>query len=209
MNVGHHLTAVKGSAAAARGFLFSRCSKTTRSAPESALSSHVDEEDGFPRMVDVGEKTPTRRTAIALSKVRLPPEAARKLMLMTSSTGEVLSAKGPVLHTAVIAGTQGAKKTSDLLPFCHPVKLDHCKVRAELVSTDVVEISCRASVTERTGVEMEALVGASIGALAVYDMLKGLSHDITIEDTKLIFKSGGKRFYDRHRDEIKNKTRPV
>ena len=102
--------------------------------------------------------------------------------------------KGPVLATAVVAGVQGAKRTSSLIPFCHPVALDACDVSFE-ESECSLEVTCAVTTTHRTGVEMEALSGASIAALAVYDMTKALSHSITIEDLRLIEKTGGKSDY--------------
>ena len=152
--------------------------------------SHVDA-NGKAQMVDVGEKKITHRKAVAESRVALP-ENVRSLFDGT----ELHMAKGPVFQTAIIAGIMGAKKTADLIPMCHPLGLDHVDITCELVQSEVV-IRCTASCTGKTGVEMEALTGASIAALTVYDMCKALSHDIIIRETKLIEKKGGKRDFIR------------
>lgn len=116
--------------------------------------------------------------------------------------------------TAIIAGTMAVKHTSNLIPFCHPLPLDNCKIRIDLVSphphplgSSAILIECEASCTAKTGVEMEALTGASVAALTCYDMLKALSHDIVISDTKLIKKTGGKSDYNQpaNANTIKNK----
>jgi cyclic pyranopterin phosphate synthase len=150
--------------------------------------THVAE-DGAPTMVDVGAKAVTARRAIAESRVRLPRAVAEALAAAGYAT-----AKGPVFHTAIIAGTLAAKRTHELIPFCHPLGLDSCKVRIHAEGDDVV-IRCEVGVHHRTGVEMEALTGASVAALTVYDMCKALSHDIVIDGTRLIEKRGGKSDY--------------
>jgi len=142
-------------------------------------------------MVDVGDKETTDRSAQARTIVVLPDEVAAHL-----SGGEIHSKKGPVFATAIIAGVMAAKKTHELIPFCHPLGLDDCKVSIEVEDNEVV-IDCVCRVHHKTGVEMEALTGASVAALTVYDMLKALSHDIVIGETKLMAKSGGKRDYQR------------
>ncbi len=141
-------------------------------------------------MVDVGEKAVTAREATARSIVRLPQEAESLL-----HDGRLFSKKGPVFETAIIAGTMAAKRTSELIPFCHPLPIENCTVEIELHENREVEITCRVSVHHKTGVEMEALTGASVAALTVYDMCKAVSHDIVIEQTRLISKSGGKSDY--------------
>ena len=108
--------------------------------------------------------------------------------------GDLNTAKGPVFQTAIIAGTQAAKKTHELIPFCHPLGLEGCRIQIDL-ETDCAVIDCRARVTHKTGVEMEALTGASVAALTIYDMCKALSHDIVIESVRLISKTGGKSDY--------------
>jgi cyclic pyranopterin monophosphate synthase len=150
--------------------------------------THVSS-DGRPTMVDVGAKSVTARSAVAESRVRLPPAVARALGEAGYST-----AKGPVFHTAIIAGTLAAKRTHELIPFCHPLGLEKCRIDITAEGDEVV-IRCEVAVHQRTGVEMEALTGASIAALTVYDMCKALSHDIVIDGTRLLEKRGGKSDY--------------
>ena len=126
------------------------------------------------------------REAHAQASVRLPKEIVQHI-----SAGEIGTRKGPVFATAIIAGVMAAKKTHELIPFCHPVGLDDCKITISMSGNDAV-VDCRCKVRHRTGVEMEALTGASVAALTVYDMLKALSHDIVIGETRLLSKSGGK-----------------
>jgi cyclic pyranopterin phosphate synthase len=147
--------------------------------------SHLDSEHR-PTMVDVGAKDPTRRTAVAEARVRFPPAVAAALR-----DNGLKSPKGPVFDTAIVAGVMGAKRTHELIPFCHPLGLESCRITIEL-DGDCAVIRCTVGVHHKTGVEMEALTGASIAALTVYDMCKSLSHDIVISDTRLIAKDGGK-----------------
>jgi cyclic pyranopterin phosphate synthase len=150
--------------------------------------THLDEQ-ARPTMVDVGEKTATKRTAVAESRVRFPPEVAARLR-----EDGLRSPKGPVFDTAVIAGVMAAKRTHELIPFCHPLGIENCKIAIDLQG-DVAVIRCTVSVHHKTGVEMEALTGASIAALTIYDMCKALSHDLVIGDTRLVSKQGGKSGY--------------
>jgi cyclic pyranopterin phosphate synthase len=145
-----------------------------------------------PTMVDVGGKTTSHRVAEAEARVRLPAAVAQALR----RTGH-RSKKGPVFDTAIIAGVQAAKRTSDLIPFCHPLPLDHCSVTITPGARGLLTVRCRVETHHRTGVEMEALTGAAIAALTIYDMCKALSHDIVIERTRLLAKSGGKRDFVR------------
>lgn len=154
--------------------------------------SHIDAQNR-PTMVDVSEKQATDRTARARSRVRLPQEIAAHI-----SGDEITTRKGPVFATAIIAGVMAAKKTHELIPFCHPLGLSNCRIDIELQDQDVV-IDCFCKVHHKTGVEMEALTGASVAALTVYDMLKAMSHDIVISETQLVSKTGGKQ--DFRRDE--------
>jgi cyclic pyranopterin phosphate synthase len=150
--------------------------------------THLDAE-GKAAMVDTGEKQITRRSATARSVVVLP-----EVVLTQLSDGKALySAKGSVFQTAILAGIMAAKKTGDLIPLCHPLGLDHCQIDIHIDDNQQVVIDCTARITAKTGVEMEALVGASIAALTVYDMCKALSHDIVIRETRLMSKTGGKR----------------
>ncbi len=147
--------------------------------------THVDE-SGQPAMVDVGDKAVTRRTAVAESRVRFPAAVAAELRRSDFHTK-----KGPVFHTAIVAGVQAAKRTHELSPFCHPLGIENCRVDIDMAENDAV-VRCTVSVHHRTGVEMDALTCASIAALTIYDMCKSLSHDIVIAETRLIAKQGGK-----------------
>jgi len=138
-------------------------------------------------MVDVGGKSVTHRTAVAESRVRFPPSVAGELRARGLTT-----AKGPVFQTAIIAGVMGAKRTHELIPLCHPLGIENCRIEVELNEHDEAVVRCTVSVHHRTGVEMEALTGASIAALTIYDMCKALSHDIVIAETRLVSKRGGK-----------------
>lgn len=140
-------------------------------------------------MVDVSAKTITKRTATARSIVWLTDEISAQFQ-----DGDIKTKKGSVVQTAIIAGTMGAKKTSELIPLCHPLGLDSCKFKVELVGNEII-IDCTCSLTAKTGVEMEALTGASIAALTIYDMCKAFSHDLVIKETRLITKTGGKSDY--------------
>lgn len=152
--------------------------------------THVDGQ-GNPSMVDVSEKKITRRTAKAETRVRLGQEIIDLLQ-----GEEIYTKKGPVFQTAIIAGTQGAKKTSDLVPFCHPIGLDDCKIDIRIDGVDAV-VTCATSVTAKTGIEMEAIIGSSITAITIYDMCKAMSHDIEILSTRLLEKTGGKKDFKR------------
>jgi cyclic pyranopterin phosphate synthase len=154
--------------------------------------SHLDN-NGKAIMVDVSEKAITKRTATARSIVTLPNEVLNQLV-----GGDIQTKKGSVFQIAIIAGIMAAKKTGDLIPLCHPLGLDNCNIDISLNENNEVVIDCTASITAKTGIEMEALVGASIAALTVYDMCKALSHDIVIKETKLIAKTGGKRDFKRN-----------
>ncbi len=145
-------------------------------------------------MVDVGDKVVTRREATAEANLRLPREVARALQASGHRTR-----KGPVFDTAIIAGIQAVKRTHELIPFCHPLPIDHCSVDIEQRRGGVIRVRCSVSVQHRTGVEMEALTGATVAALTIYDMCKALSHDIVIEQVKLLAKSGGRRDFQRGR----------
>ena len=151
-----------------------------------AKLSHVDDANR-PTMVDVGDKAVTERTATARSTVQLP-----QAVLAALDGDEIASKKGPVFATAIIAGVMAAKKTHELIPFCHPLGLDGCDITIAVEDAQAV-IECRCRVTHKTGVEMEALTGASVAALTIYDMCKALSHDIVIGETRLLSKTGGKQ----------------
>ena len=152
--------------------------------------SHIDERNR-PTMVDVSDKTATDREALARTVIKLPPEVVAAL-----DGDEITTKKGPVFATAVIAGVMAAKRTHELIPFCHPLGLENCNITIEAKGQQVI-IDCRCKVHHKTGVEMEALTGASVAALTVYDMCKAMSHDIVIGETRLISKTGGKRDFVR------------
>jgi len=148
-----------------------------------------------PQMVDVGGKRVTRRTAHAVAVIALPRALAARL-----EGGEIGTPKGPVFHAAVLAGIMGAKRTSELIPLCHPLPLDDCKVEVRVRppgrgGSVEVEIHCRARTRARTGVEMEALTGACVAALTLYDMGKAVTHGMVIREIRLLEKTGGKRDY--------------
>ncbi len=146
--------------------------------------------DNQPVMVDVGDKRVTRRTATAQAAVLFPPGLLDRLE--RTADGEQRSPKGPITQTAILAGIAAAKKTSELIPLCHLIPLDNCRVEIRTQGADRLLIQCIARATHKTGVEMEALTGAAIAALTVYDMCKALSHRIVIENIRLIEKTGGK-----------------
>ena len=150
-----------------------------------ATFTHIDA-GARPTMVDVSDKQVTLRTATAETRVRFPAAVAEALRTQQFSTS-----KGPIFHTAIIAGTQAAKRTHELIPFCHPLGLESCKLAIDMDGDDAV-VHCTVSVHHKTGVEMEALTGASVAALTIYDMCKALSHDIVIAETRLLAKRGGK-----------------
>jgi cyclic pyranopterin phosphate synthase len=153
--------------------------------------THLDK-DNRPAMVDVSAKEVTHRLAVAEARVQLPPTVAQALRESGHRTK-----KGPVFDTAIIAGVLAAKRTYELIPFCHPVPLDNCTIEIEAQESGTIVIRCRVSVHHKTGVEMEALTGASVAALTVYDMCKALSHDIRIEAVQLVEKTGGKQDFKR------------
>lgn len=141
-------------------------------------------------MVDVGHKNITRRTARARAIVQLPAEVMEHL-----SDRDIRTKKGSVFQTAILAGIMGAKKTSDLIPLCHPLPIENCKVDISVNNNDVI-ITTEALVSAKTGVEMEALTAASVAALTIYDMCKAFSHDIIIKEIRLLSKTGGKSDYE-------------
>lgn len=154
------------------------------------MLSHLDEK-GRPAMVDVGDKPVTRRTAHAVAIVTLPPELAALL-----KDGEITTKKGPIFHAAVLAGVMGAKRTGELIPLCHPLPLEDCQIEIRPdASHREVAIHCRVLTHAKTGVEMEALTGATVAALTLYDMGKAVSHGITIREVRLVEKTGGKSDY--------------
>lgn len=160
--------------------------------PDEKQFTHIDPQTGNPAMVDVSKKKITRRTAHAQTIVVLGEEIMQKI-----SGDEIHTKKGPVFQTAIIAGTMAAKKTGDLIPLCHPLPIENCRVEIHVNDRQEVVIDCTAVITSKTGVEMEALTGASVAALTIYDMCKAFSHDIVIRETKLMEKTGGKNDFKR------------
>jgi cyclic pyranopterin phosphate synthase len=153
--------------------------------------THLDERNR-PTMVDVGAKAVSHRVATAEARVRFPPNVAEALRKSGHRTK-----KGPVFDTAIISGVMAAKRTHDLIPFCHPLPLDNCAIEIDDTHNGEIVIRCQASVHHKTGVEMEALTGATVAALTIYDMCKALSHDIEITSVRLVEKTGGKRDFKR------------
>lgn len=152
--------------------------------------THIDA-TGNPQMVDVSEKTITKRIAKAQAVVQLG-----KKIVSQMKGDELITKKGPVFHTAIIAGVMAAKRTHELIPFCHPLALEDCKIKISVKKNKAI-INTEAVITSKTGVEMEALTAASVAALTIYDMCKALSHNIVIEEIKLMEKRGGKKDFVR------------
>jgi len=148
--------------------------------------SHINKKNQ-PKMVDVGGKTNTIRTAIAKATMFLGKEVVDHLNAHNKTTK-----KGPVFQTAIVAGIQGVKKTSDLIPMCHPLLINSTDIQIDIVDFESIEITCKVTVEGKTGVEMEALTGANITALTVYDMCKSISQKMEIKELKLLEKTGGK-----------------
>jgi cyclic pyranopterin phosphate synthase len=140
-------------------------------------------------MVDVGDKAVTTRTATARAVVVFPPEVA------PARDQELRTKKGPVFDTAIVAGVMAVKRTHELIPFCHPLPIEGVKLNVDWGEAGEVVIECMVRATHKTGVEMEALTGASVAALTVYDMCKALTHGIRIREIGLLEKTGGKRDY--------------
>ncbi|KXV00906.1 molybdenum cofactor biosynthesis protein MoaC [Gluconobacter potus] len=153
--------------------------------------THVNERGEDPHMVDISGKDVTERSAHAQARLVFPSEMARTL-----SDAGFMTAKGAVLTVAQIAGVMGVKSTSQLIPLCHPLSLSGCRVDITIEGDEAV-IDCRVSCKGRTGVEMEALTGASVAALTIYDMCKAMSHDMVIREVRLMGKAGGKRDFQR------------
>ena len=166
---------------------------TTRSKKKTSRSglTHLDAENR-PTMVDVSYKLASAREATAEALVKLPKDVASALVSSGHRTH-----KGPVFDTAIIAAVQAVKRTHELIPFCHPLPIDHCDVDIDSDRKGLIRIRCTVRTVHRTGVEMEAMTGATVAALTIYDMCKALSHDIRIGPVRLIAKRGGKRDFRR------------
>lgn len=147
--------------------------------------THLDK-DGRVRMVDVGDKQKTKRIAVAAGKISMEPETLSMIM-------DAKVKKGNVLETARIAGVMAAKKTSDLIPMCHPINITHARVDFSFdTKNNCIDIEAEVSLTEKTGVEMEALTAVSVAALTIYDMCKSYDRAMKISEIHLKSKSGGK-----------------
>ena len=149
--------------------------------------THLDAA-GRPAMVDVSAKAVTAREATAECAVRFPTAVAARLR-----ASDLRSAKGGIVDTAIVAGTMAVKRTHELIPFCHPLPIDGCHLAIDWNGTNALRIECTVKTTHRTGVEMEALTGATVAALTVYDMVKALSHAVVVGPARLVAKRGGKR----------------
>jgi len=157
---------------------------------KSKKFSHTSS-DGRPQMVNVSDKIITKRIAKAQATVRLGKEIVKLIR-----DEELTTKKGPVFQTAIIAGVMAAKKTHELIPMCHPLALEDCQIRISRKGETAV-VETEVTVTSKTGVEMEALTAASVAALTIYDMCKALSHEIVIEEVRLMEKTGGKSDFKR------------
>jgi cyclic pyranopterin monophosphate synthase len=153
--------------------------------------SHLDD-SGRPAMVDVSDKAVTAREAVAECRVKFPTAVAAQLRAQG-----LRSAKGGIVETAIIAGTLAVKRTHELIPFCHPLPIDGVRIGIDWHGERELRIECAVKTTHRTGVEMEALTGATVAALTVYDMCKALSHSIVIGPAKLLGKRGGRHDFGR------------
>ncbi|REE83338.1 cyclic pyranopterin phosphate synthase [Lutibacter oceani] len=148
--------------------------------------THIGEKN-HPKMVNVGDKKITKRKAMAKATMFLGTE-----IIAHFTNDELITKKGPVFQTAIIAGIQAVKKTSELIPMCHPLIINGVDVDIEVIDNEHIEILCTVAIEGKTGVEMEALTGANIAALTVYDMCKAISQKMVIKEVKLLEKSGGK-----------------
>ena len=148
--------------------------------------THINKKNN-PKMVNVSDKKITKRTAIAKATMFLGKE-----VISHFTDDELVTKKGPVFQTAIIAGIQGVKKTSELIPMCHPLLINGVDIDIEIVNSEHIEVLCEVTITGKTGVEMEALTGANITCLTIYDMCKSISQEMVIKEVKLLEKTGGK-----------------
>ena len=148
--------------------------------------THINKH-GNPKMVNVSDKKITKRTATAKATMFLGEE-----IISNFSNEELITKKGPVFQTAIIAGIQGVKKTSDLIPMCHPLLINGVDITIKIIDTENIEVLCKVTIEGKTGVEMEALTGANITCLTIYDMCKSISQEMLIKEVKLVEKTGGK-----------------
>jgi cyclic pyranopterin phosphate synthase len=148
--------------------------------------THINKK-GNPKMVNVSDKKVTKRTAIAKATMFLGD-----IVIANFTNSELITKKGPVFQTAIIAGIQGVKKTSELIPMCHPLLINGVDIDINIVDKEHIEVFCKVTITGKTGVEMEALTGANITCLTIYDMCKSISQKMVIKEVKLLEKTGGK-----------------
>lgn len=153
--------------------------------------THLDKE-GNPTMVDVASKSESEREAVARAIISVEQE-----ILDLLENDEIQTKKGPIFQTAILAGIMATKKTSELIPLCHPLMISKANVDIHVNEEKKIVIDCLVKLTGKTGVEMEALTGATVAALTIYDMCKGFSHNIIIEEVKLMKKTGGKNDFER------------
>ena len=148
--------------------------------------SHINKK-GNPKMVNVSDKKSTKRTAIAKATMYLGKE-----VITHFTNDELRTKKGPVFQTAIIAGIQGVKKTSELIPMCHPLLINGVDIDIKIIDSENIEVLCEVTIEGKTGVEMEALTGVNITCLTIYDMCKSISQKMVIKEVKLVEKTGGK-----------------
>lgn len=148
--------------------------------------SHINKQ-GNPKMVDVSGKNVTKRKAMAKATMFLGKEVISRFQ-----NDELVTKKGPVFQTAIIAGIQAVKKTSEIIPMCHPLLINGVDIDIQVVDDEHVEVFCTVKIEGKTGVEMEALTGASAACLTIYDMCKSISQEMVIQEIKLMEKTGGK-----------------
>lgn len=148
--------------------------------------THINEQNQ-PKMVNVSDKKITKRTAIAKATMYLGSE-----IISHFNNEELITKKGPVFQTAIIAGIQAVKKTSDIIPMCHPLLINGVDIAINIIDTEHIEVFCEVTIEGKTGVEMEALTGASATCLTIYDMCKAISQEMVIKEVKLLEKTGGK-----------------
>jgi len=148
--------------------------------------NHLNQKNN-PKMVNVSDKKITKRTAIAKASMFLGKE-----VISHFTNDELITKKGPVFQTAIIAGIQAVKKTSELIPMCHPLLINGVDIDINIVDDEHIEVYCKVIIEGKTGVEMEALTGANITCLTIYDMFKSISQEMIIKEVKLLEKTGGK-----------------
>jgi cyclic pyranopterin phosphate synthase len=148
--------------------------------------THINQK-GHPKMVNISDKKITKRTAIAKARMFLGTEVISYFL-----NNELITKKGPVFQTAIIAGIQGVKKTSELIPMCHPLLINGVAIDIQIIDFENIEVCCEVATEGKTGVEMEALIGANIACLTVYDMCKSISQKMVIKEVQLVKKTGGK-----------------